>query len=486
MRRWQRCLVMSSVLFVGCGGAATPELQLVEDSAEALGSLRVVRETTTLVLEGQGRTYRLGQNKSPRSDLPYYEVENYLLQIDFANERWRLRQDRTSTFLTGSPVYGARQISGLDKDVAYTEQSGQTVRASERVAAERWAEMHHTPIGILLLALDETSSVTNLREEEGQQVVDVAAANGTQFTLFVDGDTGLPSKVMSSAYHPNLGDVGIETLFDDSAETGGLGGFGARLTLPRTYTTQLDRFLISEYRVRANPNGQVGDLAAPADARLAAPAIAAASVEVEEVAGGVWYLTGQSHHNVLVEFDEFLALIEAPQSETRELQPDKSLQYVINTHHHFDHSAGIRAAVSEGLTVVTHELNRSFFEDMLARPHSIVPDALARNPQPLTLETVTGREPYELSNGRRTLQIYRIEGDLHSDGILMAYLPRERILLEADAYSPTSREAPFAEVLLRNIEDRGLRVTTILPLHGGVAELDDLESAVQTPRSLGD
>ena len=495
MRRWQRCLVVSSVLFVGCGGAATPELQLVEDSAEAIGSLRALRETTTLVIDGQGRTYRLGQNTSPRSDLPYYEVENYRLQIDFANERWRLRQDRTSTFLTGSPLYGVRQTYGLDGDVAYDAQGEGTVRASEQIAADRWAEMYHNPIGILLLALDETSTVSNLREEEGQQVVDVAGASGTQFALFVDGETGLPSKVMSSTYHPALGDVAIETLFEDYAETGGLGGFQARLTLPRSYTTNLDRFLVSEYRVSTNPNGPIDDLAVPEAVRSAAPATATVVVEVEEVATGVWYLTGQSHHSVLVEFDEYLALVEAPQSEARTLaviervralHPDKPLQYVVNTHHHFDHSAGIRAVVSEGLTVVTHELNRSFFEDIVARQHSIVQDALARSPQPLTIETVTGDEMYELTDGRQTLQIYRIVDDAHCDGIVMIYLPRERILIEADAYSPTSQEAPFAEVLLRNIENRGLRVNTILPIHGGVSELEDLESAVRTARGPAD
>ena len=495
MRRWQRCLVVSSALFVGCGGAATPELQLVEDAAEAVGSLRAVRETTTLVIEGQGRTYRLGQNKSPSSDLPYYEVENYRLHIDYTNERWRLGQDRTSTFLTGGPLQGVPQIYGLDGDVAYDEQSEQTVRASDRVAADRLAEMYHHPIGILLLALDETSIVSNLREAEGQRVVDVVAANGTQLTLFVDGETGLPSKVMSSTYDPNLGDVAVETLFEDYGETGGLGGFQARLTLPRSYTTNRDRFRVSEYRVSTTPNGQVDDLAAPPAVRSAAPAVTTATVEVAEAANGVWHLTGQSHHSVLVEFDEYLALVEAPQSEARtlavierarELRPDKPLRYVVSTHHHFDHSAGIRAAVSEGLTVVTHELNRSFFEDLVARQHSIAPDALARNPQPLTIETVTGDEAYELTDGRRTLRIYHIVGDLHCDGMLMAYLPLERILIEADAYSPTSREAPFAEVLLRNIEDRELRVNTILPLHGGVSGLEDLKSAVRTAQGPDD
>ena len=496
MRRWQRCLIASWVLVVGCGGAATPELQLVEHAAEAMGSLRAVRETTTLVMEeGQGRVWRLGQNQGPRSDLPYYEIANYRLQIDFANDRWRLRQDRTSTFLTGNPVYGTQQTYGLDGDVAYDELGERTVRASARVAGDRRAEMYHNPIGIVLLGLDETSTASNLREEAGQQVVDITAADGTQFTLVVDGDTGLPSKVSSSTYDPNLGDVAVETLFEDYAETGGLGGFGARLTLPRVYTTTLDRFTVSTYRVTTTPDAQLDDLAAPADVRSAAPAMASSAVEVEEVASGVWYLTGQSHHSVLVEFDEYLALIEAPQSEARtlaviergrELQPDKPLQYVVNTHHHFDHSVGIRAAVSEGLTVITHQVNRPFFEDLVARPHSIEPDALARNPRPLTMETVAGDETYELTDGRRTLQIYRIVGDLHSDGMLMVYLPQERILIEADAFSPTSRQAPFADVLLQNIEDRGLRVDTILPIHGGVSALEDLERAVRSERELAD
>jgi len=66
----------------------------------------------------------------------------------------------------------------------------------------------------------------------------------------------------------------------------------------------------------------------------------------------------------------------------------------------------------------------------------------------------------------------------------MVYLPQERILIEADAFSPTSREAPFAEVLLRNIEDRELRVDTILPIHGGQTGLEDLENAVQAQREL--
>ncbi len=485
MRRRPRCLIVFSVLFaVACGGAATPELQLIEDAAEAMGGLRSVSQTTALTVEGEGRTFRLGQNTRPRADLPYYQVENYLLQVDYANQRWRLSQDRTTTFLTGGPLYGARQTYGLDGDVAYDD----AARASDKVAADRWAEMYRNPLGIVLLGLDETSTVSNLREEGAERVVDVVAANGTQFTLHVSAETGLPSKVVSSSYHPNLGDVAIETLFDGYQEMGGLGGFQARLTLPRNYTTNLDRFTISRYSTTADTNADVGDLSAPADVRAASAPMATVTVDVDEVTDGVWRLAGQSHHSALLEFEDFLVLIEAPQSEARtlaviesarELRPDKPLRYVINTHHHFDHSAGIRAAVSEGLTVVTHRTNRSFYEDMVARRHSIVQDALTRNAQPLTLEAVSSEEPFEITDGSRTLQIATVVDDPHAEGMLMAYLPRERILFEVDAFSPSAAASPFAETLLRNIEDRELRVETIVPLHGEIATLEDLETAVE-------
>ena len=62
--------------------------------------------------------------------------------------------------------------------------------------------------------------------------------------------------------------------------------------------------------------------------------------------------------------------------QARALVPDIPLEYVVNTHHHFDHSGGIRAAVAEGLTVVTHEMNEAFYTDMTTRSHSLAPDRL--------------------------------------------------------------------------------------------------------------
>ena len=103
-----------------------------------------------------------------------------------------------------------------------------------------------------------------------------------------------------------------------------------------------------------------------------------------------------------------------------------------------------------------------------------MPDALASNPQELTLELVDN-EVYELGEGRRTLQIARVRPNPHTDAMLVAYLPRERILIEADLYTANSEEAPFAANLVRTLDEREWRVDQVLPLHGQPFEFAVLE-----------
>ena len=208
--------------------------------------------------------------------------------------------------------------------------------------------------------------------------------------MHIDPGTKYPSKIVSVGYHPSLGDVTLTTEFDDYWETGGLGGFQSRLTLPRRIASRMDEFPIWDLRVTNDVDQQIDDLSAPEEARLAPPPEFQANVQVEEVADGVWLLAGQSHHSVLIEFADYMALFEAPQNEgrtlavieqARGLQPDKPLQYLITSHHHFDHSAGVRAAESEGLIVIPHELNAAFLRNIVGRPHTVRPDALAHNPE---------------------------------------------------------------------------------------------------------
>jgi len=464
-------------------------MQLIQDAAEAMGGERNIAQTETLSLEGDGREYRLGQNNDPSDTLPYWDLDAYTREVDLVNTRWREVQSRSSGFLTGNPVIRQERTVGIDGDVAYNvTEDGVASRAPALAAETRRAYYYHHPVTLVHLALAEGSMVGNLRQDGGQDAVDITAPSGETFTMYVDPATKFPTRIASAGYNQVLGDVTVTTRFEDYAETGGFGGFQARLTLPRGISAAIDDFTTWELRVGSETDTDLGDLSAPEAARSAPVPEFQADVQVEEVGDGLWLLAGQSHHSVLIEFDDFLALIEAPQHDARtlavvavarELKPDKPLQYVINTHHHFDHSGGLRAAVSEGLTVIAHESNAEFFGDLMQRPHTLRPDALSGNPQELTLELV-GNDIYELGEGRRTLEIARVRPDQHTDAMLVAYLPTERILIEADLYTANSMEAPFAANLLRTIEDREWRVDRVVPLHGSAFEIAVLEEAANT------
>jgi glyoxylase-like metal-dependent hydrolase (beta-lactamase superfamily II) len=314
----------------------------------------------------------------------------------------------------------------------------------------------------------------------GHNVVDVTTPEGIQLALHLDPTNNLPVMITSRGYNTNLGDVTLSTTFSEYMDAGGV-------QLPQVISQKIDDFPAADLRV-THSVGTIGDLAAPAAVASAEePGTPQANVTVEELAPGVWRLAGQSHHSVLVEFPSYGVLVEAPQNDTRTLAviararetlPEgKPLQYLVNTHHHFDHSGGLRAAVAEGLTIITHEINRPLYEELVKRPHTVMADRLAGNPAELKLQTVTGDEKFELRDGNRVMEVYRIRNDSHNDGMLMVYLPQSRILIEADTYTPP-RGGPTAENLLQEIKERGLRVDRIAPIHGDVVPLSELQKTV--------
>ena len=222
-----------------------PEMQLIIDAAEAMGGERPLSELENLVIEGDGRQYRLGQNSSPANPLPYFSIDSYVREIDLVNDRWRLVERRSSGYLTGNPIWGRQQRTGSDGDVAYNiTEDGAVSRAPAKVAMERRADQYDHPAALINLALAEGTVVANLRQEDGQDVVDITAPGGQSYTMYVDSTTKFPTSIVTTGYDTVLGDVTRATHFEDYFETGGFGGFAARLTLPRGIGSSIDDFTI--------------------------------------------------------------------------------------------------------------------------------------------------------------------------------------------------------------------------------------------------
>jgi glyoxylase-like metal-dependent hydrolase (beta-lactamase superfamily II) len=124
-------------------------------------------------------------------------------------------------------------------------------------------------------------------------------------------------------------------------------------------------------------------------------------------------------------------------AKARELRPAKPITHVVDSHHHFDHSGGIRAAVSEGAGGDDAQGERGVLPGCRRRAHTLVPDALAKSPKPLKIEPVD--DMMVIKDNKRTVQVFHIEGSPHADTLLMTYFPKERILVEADVWSPAPR-----------------------------------------------
>jgi len=215
-------------------------------------------------------------------------------------------------------------------------------------------------------------------------------------------------------------------------------------------------------------------------------------VKSEKVADGVWYITGISAHSVLIEMKDYLIVVEAPHGERRamavmaevkKLVPNKPIKYLVNTHHHFDHSSGVRAYASEGITIVTHEINRPYFERAALNSWSLAPDRLAKSKKKPVFQTMG--DNMVLTDGTRSVELYQIVGNTHHDGIIMAYLRKERLLIEADAFNPGPAGAeppkvpnPFEVSLETNVRRLNIEVDRIVPIHGRIVPYGELLTAI--------
>ncbi len=209
-------------------------------------------------------------------------------------------------------------------------------------------------------------------------------------------------------------------------------------------------------------------------------------VDVEEITEGVWLLGGTSHNSVVVEFENYIAVVEAPLDERRNLAvideivrlvPKKPIRFLVNTHQHHDHIGGLRTYMHIGATIITHWKNYDFYtRDLLNySPRTLDPDMLSRWPPTELAEGYqyeSVRENYVLTDRQRNMEISYVHPLNHVEGMLVAYLPDEKIIIEADLFDPTKPGKPVPEVSQANrsfynhVQRLGLKVDTILPIHG--------------------
>jgi glyoxylase-like metal-dependent hydrolase (beta-lactamase superfamily II) len=213
------------------------------------------------------------------------------------------------------------------------------------------------------------------------------------------------------------------------------------------------------------------------------------AVEWVQLAPGVHKIQGSSHATILVEMRDHLIAIEGPLYEERtapviksikERFPGKPIRYTIPTHHHLDHAGGIRAFMAEGSIIVTLFNAQPFYTKVARAPHTRNPDSLERNRRAVIIEGFGGGRRI-LSDGARQVEVYPLPTS-HADDLVVIYLPKEKLLIEADHISPRDgqvRPGPRVKEFVQEFDKLNLDVATIVGIHGDQASLEVTRAAAK-------
>ncbi len=511
---------------------------VLEASLKAMGGDNL----KTIQYSASGWSSRIGQTYGLAEDWPRYEVADYTRAIDYEAE-WS-REDYTRRQgkypLLGRPPMPAEHVTSiLSGDYAWDMHGDTPVPLTSlyldgvSYADLRKLELAITPHGFLKAALAAKNATAITLPIVGSSDAGLSQ-NGRKVTIVsftigkyrVNGTINDQNLVeLTDTWFPNpvYGDMDYEMRYTKYKSFEGV-QFPTLLHVHQGDPRLNPAHNYYEYNVtEVRANVPVATIPVPDVVRMAT--LAPIKVESQKLGDGLWLIGGGTHNSVLVEFKDFVTVVEAPQNEARSLAvieevnrlvPNKPIKYVVNTHHHFDHAGGLRTYLSQGTIVITHESNRQYYLDIMfyPAPRELQPDRMAlyspmymisRRPAPI--ETVSsqlggpggGADKYAITDGARILEIFHVQDMAyeledqsyaqgnHSADMLMAYLPKEKILINADLYSPPAPGAPLPtptagmRTLYQNMRKQKLDVAQHVPIHGRVGTNDEfLKIVTQT------
>ncbi len=483
-------VALAGPIDAGSATASYQEARKVLDAGiQAMGGLDALRDIRDVWREGSGTTFAQGQSLLPDGPLVARKVDTRSF-LDFAGNRGASLIETTGPGIVPSKVATAAKDDGFAYNMVTKVL---TPMAAGALAGSR-ANMRRDPAVVLLTAHERAETLRSLGEEEvsgsRHRLVTFSTADGAQVGLAFDATSGLLSRIQTLADHPILGDTLTESVLADYKEV----SFGNRkLKLPHAVSTIVGGETTQEQRyarITVNSGTPSGLFDAPEGATTIPAAPPGAGATVTKVGDGVYLAGGGSHHSLFVVFKDHVVVDEAPLNEERSLAvlakvaetaPGKPVKYVVPTHYHSDHTGGLRTYIAKGVTVLTTPGNKGFVERLAKAPRTIRPDLLAREPKAPTIETFTGKKV--LDDGVRTLELVDIGPNPHVTEAVVAYLPKQKAVFEADLFTipargpfppPSPGLVDFADKLTK----RGLLVETILPAHGRIGNRGDLEAAL--------
>lgn len=450
------------------GAAAQDAKAVVENAVKTMGAdnLGSVRYS------GSGFNYALGQAVNPSSPWPKFNLKTYVRVIDF--DARGTRQTMVRTQAENPPRGGGQQpIIG--------EQTQTVVNGFWQPWTSQF-EVWITPEGFLKGALENQPTI-QAKTVGGKKVnvVSFLAEKKYKVIGYLD-DQNMLDKVETWVPDPVLGDMPVEVAYSDYKDFHGL-------KFPSRILEKQGGYPVLDLTVTDANRNVVADVQPPK--QVTDPLDPFFGVDEQLIADDVYYFTGGTHHSVIVKFNDYVVVIEAPLdearssaviSEVKKLYYNTPIKYLVNTHAHFDHAGGIRTYAAEGATILTYQMNKPYFEKTFAMPRTLQPDKLSQSKKRAAIEAVG--EKRVLTDGTHVIELYHVPNE-HNEGMLIAYLPKDKLIVEADLFTPPAAgeappqpPSPYTLSLVENLDKLKLDYDKILPLHGHLTNKAELMKAV--------
>ena len=469
--------------------------EVLDSAVEAIGGAEALQSIQSVRLRLEGKTWPRLQMTTPDEPFEPGSFRESLL-LDLETNRLRLEQwnsgagfeGHNTTLLTasGGTNYDHRARVATPIPAAQTQQQ-QFVQYHRRL-----------PNLILRQALNNANSLRYLGEDNfsgaKHDVVTFVMPDTQQVALYVHSGTKLISKYELVFTDPLTGEEASEILFSDYASVG-------KLKAPRKWSQRIAGTPQNDYTAIAEFNPPVDDktftFADDGFRQVSAPPLNP-EANVEKLAEGVYVIenvAGPNQNTLAVEFRDFIVAVEAPGTSAgadsviariKETIPGKPIRYIGVTHHHGDHIGGLRSFIAEGATVVTTAKNRGIVETMARAPQK---DRLARAPRKAGFALLeNGRRV--ITDGTQTIELIDIGPNPHAREMVIAWLPKQRIVFQGDLFNVPNNDAPFGPPqattlsFAEKMKEKGLEPLRISGVHGKSATIEQFREATQAPSAV--
>jgi len=485
---------------------------LIQQAVAAQGGPGALRGLQSLGIEGNASFWEPGQSFVAGGDPRFLGDATFSFTWDLAAGRASMAWDRDQKYPAPVRLKFTEIVLPTLGFVA-DDQGSHTPMSGIRVASHL-RELHRSSPLLLVKAMDASGNVRAAGTQQlgSRSLPAVSYTDGrTTFTILFDSGTHLPAAIRTRDDDNINGDSNYDLVLADWKPVGGA-------TIAHSLSYRINDVEVAKltYRsVTANPAIAAATFAVPDAVRGKTKPPATGDVPYQwvlrrlfltrfadtdnvifadggglklvELAPNVQHVQGGGANNLIVAMSDHLVVFDAPVGElqsswvidaAKAKYPGKPIRYVVLTHHHMDHTGGMRTYVAEGAKVIVPAPGKSYFEKDVRSPHTVVPDELQKRPR--TTEIIEVRDEMTLKDDAGSeIRLYNISNP-HVQGYLLSHVVKDNILWITDLISPRGRiERSDATVAVGNaLRQHGITGALIAGGHGATAQQSDIAPAL--------